>query len=114
MHRLITDSFESFSKDIEDVINSNIKTIISNDKDIKNCFNNIYFKKMEDLNEIFYQFLPNLDYDNDNYDDENEDKGEDKEKSKKTIKNDESNKKGEPENINLPPAIINGSTFNNF
>jgi len=111
MHRLITDSFESFSKDIEDVINSNIKSIISNDKDIKNCFNNIYFKKIEDLIEIFNQFLPNLDYDNDNYDDENEDeKGEN---SKKKIKDDESNKKGEPENNNLPPAIIIGNTFNN-
>ena len=111
MHRLITDSFESFSKDIEDVINSNIKSIISNDKDIKNCFNNIYFKKIEDLIEIFNQFLKNLDYDNDIYDDENED--EDKEKSKKKIKDDESNKKREPENNNLPPAIIIGSTFNN-
>ena len=96
LYHLITDIFESFSKDIEDEVNKNIKKIISSDPEVKTWFNNIHQKKIEDLIEIYKQFLPKSGY----FDDK--DKGEN---TRKIINNDESYKKEDDINDNLPPAI---------
>ena len=96
LYHLITDIFESFSKDIEDEVNKSIKKIISSDPEVKTWFNNIHQKKIEDLIEIYKQFLPKSGYFDDN------DKGEN---TRKIINNDESYKKEDDINDNLPPAI---------
>ena len=96
LYHLITDIFESFSKDIEDDVNRNIKSIILNDSEVKNWFINLHSKKIEDLIEIFKQFLPNSGYDNDE---------DERENTRKIINNNESYKREDSINDNSPPAI---------